>query len=136
MVQVLVALREEGLGWVLRTGIKNCFPNLPVALARRRIAALIDRTDVEYVVERMAVRKGGRRNFPGLPQGSPLSPLLANLVLVDVDARLAGAGFPVIRYADDLAIAASSEAEAWEAARLSHAAAKELNMELGLRRRR
>ena len=134
-VQALVALREEGLGWVLRTDIKNCFPNLPVALARRRIKALIDRTDVEYVVERlferMAVRKGGRRNFPGLPQGSPLSPLLANLVLVDVDARLAGAGFPVIRYADDLAIAASSEEEAWEAARLSHAAAKELNMELG-----
>lgn len=135
-VQALVGLREEGLGWVLRTDIKDCFPNLPVALARRRIETLIDRTDVEYVVgrlfERLAVRKGGRRNFPGLPQGSPLSPLLANLVLVDVDTRLAGAGFPVVRYADDLAVAASSQAEAWEAARVCSAAVEELNMDLGV----
>mgnify|MGYP001316280521 CR=1 FL=1 len=37
----------------------------------------------------------------GTPQGSPLSPLLANLVLDDLDKELERRGHRFVRYADD-----------------------------------
>ncbi len=134
-VQALAALRGEGLGWVVRTDVKNCFPSLPVALIRRRLTALIDDVAVLRVCNLLLDRVGngprGRRAFPGLPQGSALSPILANLVLMDVDAKLMEEGFPMVRYADDMAIAAADPDEAQEALRLVSQAVGELGMELG-----
>jgi RNA-directed DNA polymerase len=40
----------------------------------------------------------------GIPQGSPLSPLLANVVLDDLDQELARRGLRFARYADDVVI--------------------------------
>ena len=40
----------------------------------------------------------------GAPQGSPLSPLLANLVLHELDLWLGERGIPFVRYADDIVI--------------------------------
>jgi len=38
----------------------------------------------------------------GTPQGGPLSPLLANVLLDDVDKELERRGHAFVRYADDL----------------------------------
>ena len=38
----------------------------------------------------------------GTPQGGPLSPLLANIILDDLDKELEHRGLPFVRYADDL----------------------------------
>lgn len=40
----------------------------------------------------------------GTPQGSPLSPLLANIMLDDLDHELSGRGHKFVRYADDIMI--------------------------------
>ena len=56
---------------------------------------------------------------------------MTNLVLTDVDQAVLGRGFPIIRYADDIAIAAASRDEAWEAVRCVAAAVEELGMTLG-----
>jgi RNA-directed DNA polymerase len=45
----------------------------------------------------------------GTPQGSPLSPLLANIMLDDLDRELEARGHQFVRYADDLMIYAKSE---------------------------
>jgi RNA-directed DNA polymerase len=37
----------------------------------------------------------------GTPQGGPLSPLLSNLVLDELDRELEQRGHPFVRYADD-----------------------------------
>jgi RNA-directed DNA polymerase len=37
----------------------------------------------------------------GTPQGSPLSPLLANIMLGDLDRELERRGHRFVRYADD-----------------------------------
>lgn len=57
--------------------------------------------------------------------------MLANLVLEHFDERLRYAGFPVVRYVDDLAVLATDRDEAWEAARVASAAAEEIGMTLG-----
>lgn len=135
-VQAVAALRDEGLPWVLRTDVDDCFPSIPIALARRRVGALVDDDDLLRVIDLLLGRMyiapgGGRRVMRGVAQGCALSPLLANLVLVDVDRALLDEGFPVVRYADDIAVAARSEADAWEAARVAAGAVEELGMSLG-----
>jgi RNA-directed DNA polymerase len=40
----------------------------------------------------------------GVPQGSPLSPLMSNILLDDIDKELEARGHKFVRYADDLAI--------------------------------
>jgi len=48
----------------------------------------------------------------GLPQGSPLSPLLSNIILDQLDKYLEVRGYNFIRYADDFSIYTKSKAEA------------------------
>lgn len=45
----------------------------------------------------------------GTPQGSPLSPLLANIMLDDLDKELEPRGHSFVRYADDIRIHVTSE---------------------------
>ena len=45
----------------------------------------------------------------GTPQGSPLSPLLANIMLDDLDHELERRGHSFVRYADDLRVYVASE---------------------------
>lgn len=53
------------------------------------------------------------RSFPrGLHQGSPLSPLLANLVLHSLDAWLETQRIPFVRYADDCLLLSPSASDA------------------------
>jgi len=134
-VQALVRLREEGLGWVLRADVDDCFPSVDVARLRRLLAALIDDDALlvllEAFLDREVAAPGGLRSMQGLAQGSPLSPMLTNLVLEHLDERLRRAGFPTVRYADDMTAAASSQAEALEALRVASTALEEIGMTLG-----
>ena len=45
----------------------------------------------------------------GVPQGGPLSPLLANILLDDLDKELEGRGHRFVRYADDFIIVVKSQ---------------------------
>ena len=48
----------------------------------------------------------------GIPQGSPLSPLLSNIMLNELDIELGNKGLRFVRYADDFSIYTKSKAEA------------------------
>jgi|APMI01.1.fsa_nt_gi CRISPR-associated protein Cas1 len=135
-VQALARLRDEGLRWVLRADVDNCFPTIPVETARRLLGALVADADLLRVVDLLLARgyrdaSGRLRRIRGVAQGCALSPMLANLVLSMVDARVVAAGFPLVRYADDMAVAVDDETDAWEAARVLAAAVEELGMSLG-----
>mgnify|MGYP003693639097 CR=1 FL=1 len=49
----------------------------------------------------MAARGGAASAYEGTPQGGPLSPLLANVLLDEVDRELERRGHRFVRYADD-----------------------------------
>ena len=69
-----------------------------------RLLALIGR----YLRADVLVGKIIQATEMGTPQGSPLSPLLANVLLDDLDKELERRGHRFVRYADDLLILVKS----------------------------
>jgi CRISPR-associated protein Cas1 len=137
-VQALAGLRDEGFGYVLRADVNDCFPSIDLRRVRRLIHHLVDDAPLIAVLDLLldrrthgAARRDGSGAPGGLPQGGPLSPLFANLVLEHLDERLRRAGFPLVRYGDDVAAAATTVEEAVEAGRIAAVAAEELDMDLG-----
>lgn len=52
------------------------------------------------------------QRIKGTPQGSPLSPLLSNIVLDELDKELSERGHKYVRYADDIIIVVGSQSSA------------------------
>jgi CRISP-associated protein Cas1 len=108
--------RDRGYGWVLDADITSYFTNVGhgrlVEEFRERFGEGGDRF-VELIQAWLTVgvltREGIVVAERGLPQGSPISPLLANVFLDDLDEGLVAAGFGVVRYADDFVVLARSE---------------------------
>lgn len=135
-VQAVVDAREAGLKWVLRTDVDDCFPSLSPDIAFDRFTQAVHDTDITDVVEQLLGRTVGNgkmrgTTLPGLPLGCPLSPVLMNLVLVDVDDALNAAGFTVVRYADDIVVVGESKEELEDAARFCQRILRSFNMQLG-----
>jgi CRISPR-associated protein Cas1 len=132
--QELARLRDDGLGWVARSDFWDCFGSIPVQNLRHMLGGLIEDPALLGLIKdflgRPAAAPGSAAVVHGLAQGSPLSPLWANLVLARFDARVVSAGFPLVRYADDLAALAGSRDDAWEGMRVMSEAAAELGMPL------
>jgi len=70
----------------------------------RRVLRLIGR----YLRAGVQVEGRYERTVQGVPQGGPLSPLLANIVLDDLDKELEQRGHRFARYADDFVILVKS----------------------------
>jgi group II intron reverse transcriptase/maturase/CRISPR-associated endonuclease Cas1 len=101
--------RAKGMKWVLDADITSFFDNVDWGRLEIRLRGLLGNDPVIPVIMswmRAPVVLNGKRfrRTRGLPQGSPLSPLLANLYLDELDEHLAGAGFAVVRYADDFVV--------------------------------
>ncbi len=100
---------NHGSEHLLHLDIENFFDSVPHQvtlaaladdLADPRLAALIQRSLTCGVYDRGLVRP----STLGLAQGSPLSPLLANIVLDRLDKQLETNRFEFARYADDCVV--------------------------------
>ena len=112
--------RKAGRLWAYEADIEDCFGSVRPALLSKEIHrvcgdARLDTLILRYV--RVGVMQRGAKNKGafGLPQGSPLSPLLANIYLHPFDQMLVDAGLALVRYADDFIILAESERKAEQA---------------------
>ena len=70
-----------------------------------RVISLIHK----YLTAGVMVKRGYEESVEGVPQGGPLSPLLANIMLNELDKELALRGHKFVRYADDSMILVRSK---------------------------
>lgn len=100
-------LRREGYRWVVDGDIERFFENVPQATLLERLGRYVsDRRVLELARLWLAEACPGGR---GLPQGSPLSPLLSNIYLDSVDEAIEGKGVRLVRFADDFVLLCKSE---------------------------
>ncbi len=109
-LRYLRQLHEAGFRWVFDADIRACFDSINHELLFERVGGWLGPRSplLEWIRLWVAapVWDGAdvSRLTCGIPQGSPLSPLLANFFLDAFDRRLRAAGLKFIRYADDFLV--------------------------------
>ncbi len=106
----VAALRREGYVWTVDGDIDDFFDEVPHGPLLARLARSVRCERTVDLVSRWLEAYG--ENGRGLPQGGPISPLLANLHLDDLDEQIEGGGVRLVRFADDFLLLCRSEAAA------------------------
>jgi RNA-directed DNA polymerase len=105
---------QEGKTWVIEMDLEKFFDKvnhdrLMSTLAKR----ISDQPTLKLIRSYLTsgIMEGGTvsQRTEGTPQGSPLSPLLSNIVLDELDKELTKRGHSFVRYADDCSIYVRSE---------------------------
>ena len=113
---VLVAQQyvQEGRRWVVDVDLEKFFDRVNHDVLMGRIAKRIEDRRTLAIIRRflsdgMMADGVVMERDEGTPQGGPLSPLLANVLLDEVDKELERRGHAFVRYADDLNVYVSSK---------------------------
>jgi len=113
-IRHLQGLVKEGKEWAVAVDLKSFFDEIPhgliLKLIRRQVA------DEGFVTMLARLLKSGvivngkyEKTSQGCPQGSPLSPILSNIVLNELDHKLEERNLGYCRWADDFVIVVRSE---------------------------
>lgn len=106
---------EDGLEWVVDIDLAKFFDRVN---HQRLLARLEERIEDKRLIQLIRSMLKAKVVMPegvvvttheGTPQGGPLSPLLSNIVLDELDSELARRGHRFVRYADDAKIYVRSE---------------------------
>ncbi|MBL8140709.1 MAG: CRISPR-associated endonuclease Cas1 [Acidobacteria bacterium] len=134
-VDRVLYLRERGYLWVVDADIRSYFDEVP---HDRLLALLHDKVADDQLValiktwlQQDVLDKGRRvRIDRGVPQGSPISPLLANLYLDAFDEHCERKGLRLVRYADDFLLLCRNRAAAERALEITEDALARLRLAL------
>lgn len=124
---------RAGYRWVYESDIKDFFDSVNLQALQDRLNALfygdpLVRCIIQWMKADVVFQGKRIERHNGLPQGSPLSPLMANLMLDDFDSDMQQAGFFIIRFADDFIVLCKNP----EQAQLAGQAAQKSLQEHGL----
>ena len=119
-LQKVLSLHDDGYRLVLDADIEAFFDNIPHSVILQLVAARVADGNILALLQRFlsaGVMIDGvfKPTTIGTPQGGVISPLLANIVLNQLDWQLHQAGFRFVRYADDFVVLTQSHRQAQEA---------------------
>ncbi len=105
-VKAAQAYIREGYEWVVDIDLDKFFDRVNHDMLMARVARVVKDKRVlklvrAYLESGVMVNGVVLETEEGTPQGGPLSPLLANILLDDLDQELEGRGHRFVRYADD-----------------------------------
>lgn len=108
---------KEGKIWVVDIDLKSFFDEINHDRLMNRLRnSISDKKLLKLIHQflRAGLMQGGveTQRIAGTPQGGPLSPLLSNIVLDELDKELEVRGLSFVRYADDCNIFVGSERSA------------------------
>ena len=134
-VRRIMQLRDRGFRWVVDADIERYFDEIPIDKLLERLARHVDEEAVLALVRRWLTAEvregaGGYRMSKGVAQGSPLSPLLANLYLDRLDEAHLRAGHKLVRFADDFVILCKTRPDAEQALDLAEAELRKMQLAL------
>jgi len=105
---------QDGYGWVVDVDLEKFFDRVNHDLLMDRVRREVSDPRVLKLIRKylkVGLMVDGLRSprREGAPQGGPLSPLLSNILLTDLDRELEKRGHRFVRYADDVVIYVKSE---------------------------
>ncbi|MCF6354758.1 MAG: group II intron reverse transcriptase/maturase [Candidatus Polarisedimenticolaceae bacterium] len=134
-VRQVIRYREQGYTWVVDADIKSYFDEIDHTLLLLELSRHIQSSSIIQLIRtwlRTPIQDEESSWTPikGVPQGSPLSPLLANLYLDWFDEQLQAEEQRLVRFADDFLILCKNRAAAEEALELTDDLLNALTLEL------
>ncbi|RRJ87130.1 group II intron reverse transcriptase/maturase [Flavobacterium macacae] len=108
---------HQGLNYIVDTDLKNFFDEVDHCLLLNLVYRKVKcKTTMRLIRKwlRVPIQINGKlqRRRKGVPQGSPLSPLLSNILLHELDKEMTRRQLKFVRYADDFSIYCKSENQA------------------------
>ena len=113
----VVEMLEGGATWVVDVDLESYFESIPhdglMKDVERRVAdGGVLKLLRAYLNQQVMEGLEAWQPDGGTPQGAVISPLLANIYLDPLDKQMAGEGYQMVRYADDMVVLCRTEAEA------------------------
>lgn len=130
------SLLQAGYTWIVDADVKAYFDSIPqdklLEQIERRIAdGTVLRLIRQYLEAGvMETMKEWKPTLRGTPQGSGISPLLANIYLNPLDHQMSQAKQEMVRYADDFVICCRTEGQAQAALAMVRAFAQAAGLQL------
>jgi len=128
-------LHRHGFRYVVEADIESFFDRIDHSLLRQRLGQAIADPVLLKLLEHWIAGPvwNGHAAHPlrhGIPQGAPISPLLANLFLSDFDLDLEQRGLILIRYADDFLLLSARQEQIAPSLEIAIEKLEALNLQL------
>lgn len=127
--------QRQGYHWIVDADIEAFFDTIPHTDLLAHLYAIVPEPALIDLVSQWLIapiQEVNQLSHPnqGIPQGSPISPMLANLYLDTLDDALLDADHVLIRYADDFIVLAKTQKRAESALELTKDVLDRLSLRL------